>query len=119
MIVHLVVDINNVCQSIDAPGDQTALNPVPRIRCSVGSQKTLCSKLPTVPDSESCACGSKARAALIRFIMAVVMGNRILVDPFPALTRLMPLIMRLTYGVWNDGAMQVGSASRRKNLRSA
>lgn len=51
------------------------------------------------------------------FIMAVVMGSRILAGSFPAFTRLMPLIKRLTYGVWTDGAVQVGSASRQKSPR--
>ena len=63
-------------------------------------------------------CGSAAMGALIRFIMATVLGNQFLAGPFP-FTRLMPLIKRLTYGVWNDGAVHVGSASRRKSLRPA
>ena len=55
----------------------------------------------------------------MRFIMAAVMGSRILTGPFPTFARSMPLIKRLTYGVWNDGATQVRSLSRRKNLRPA
>ena len=64
-------------------------------------------------------CESAARAALIRFIVAMVMDNWLLAGPFPLFTRLMPLIKRLTYGMWNDGAVQVGSAGRRKSLRPA
>ena len=64
-------------------------------------------------------CGLAESEPLILPINEPVMGNRTHVDSFAELVRLMPLMIRLMYGEWRDGAMHVGFAWILKYLRPA
>ena len=64
-------------------------------------------------------CGSADNEPLILPINVAVMGNRTRVGSFAELICLMPLMIRLMYGEWRDGAMHVGFAWILKYLRPA